>query len=111
MKKIFKRTLCTLIATLLILTSGVTAFAEVDLAGGIDLVTQEVTAQVKTIIGIIFGFVALAALAFTVAKGVHALLEHNAGRPSSPTPVILGGIATIVCGLASTSLFLGWFGL
>lgn len=111
MRKLFKRTLCIIFAVVLLVISCIPTFAAVDVAGGLDQITKQVTTQAKTIIGIIFGFLAIVALAFTVAKGVHALLEHNAGRPSSPTPVIFGAIATIVCGLASSSVFLGWFGL
>lgn len=85
--------------------------AAVDVAGGVEQITQQVTTQAKTIMGIIFGAVALICLAYTVAKGIGLLMEHRQGHPTTATPVIMGAIGTIVAGLASSATFLGWFGL
>lgn len=85
--------------------------AAVDVAGGVEQITQQVTTQAKTIMGIIFGAVALICLGYTVAKGVGLLMQHRQGQPTTATPVILGAIGTIVAGLATSGAFLGWFGL
>lgn len=99
------------IVTILTIAATVEFNAAVDFSGGITQVTNEVKNQAKTIMGVVFGAVALFALAFTVAKGIAAAFEYKRGDRVHIGPVIGGGIGTIVAGLASSTLFFGWFGL
>lgn len=97
--------------TILVVSAMVTANASVDFSGGVRQVTNSVTSQGKTIAGIVFGAVAVFALAFTIAKGIKATLAYRRGEDVHLGPVIAGGIGTVVAGLASASTFFGTFGL
>ncbi len=88
-----------------ILSSGV------DLVSGVETISEKVEAAVKGVTPIVFAVMAFIALAFTLFKAVQALLSHRQGQPTSAVPVIVGAIATVICGLLSTSSFFGWFGL
>lgn len=84
---------------------------DVDLTRGVQKVTEEVTSTFKSIVPILFGLIAIFALVFTVFKGIQALVAHRQGQPTSVVPVILGAIATVICGLFSTAAFFTWFGV
>lgn len=85
--------------------------AGVDLESGVEQITQRVTSTVKGVTPLVFAVMAGLALVFTLFKAVQALLSHRQGQPTSAVPVIVGAIATVICGLLSTSAFFGWFGL
>lgn len=111
-KNLIKIWSTTVLAIVAAMSGVITVNAAVDFSGGIEQVTNNVTSQAKAIMGTIFGFVAIIALAFTVAKAIKAgLAYHRSGEPVNATPIVAGGIATIVAGLASSATFFGWFGL
>lgn len=83
----------------------------VDLVSGVQTISNKVTTAVKGVTPLVFAVMAGIALAFTAFKAVQALLSHRQGQPTSAVPVIVGAIATLICGLLSTSAFFGWFGL
>ncbi len=85
--------------------------AEVDFSGGVSQLATNVTSQAETIAGTVFATVALFALAFTVFKGVKAAFAYRRNEDVHIGPVIAGGIGTVLCGLASSTAFFGWFGL
>lgn len=89
----------------------ITLSSGVDLESGVQTITEKVTQTVKGVTPIIFGLMTAIALVFTLFKGVQALLAHRQGHPNSPVPVIVGAIATVICGMFTTSAFFGWFGL
>lgn len=84
---------------------------DVDLTSGIQTITERVTSQVKNSTPIIFGFLALIALIYTLVKGFRALIAYHNGQDYNTTPVICGAIATIIMGMFTTGAFFGWFGL
>lgn len=85
--------------------------AAVDFTGGVNEVADQFKSQAETIATIIFGCIAIIAFTFTIIKGIAAGISYHRGQDFSVGPVIGGAVATIVCGLASSSTFFGWFGL
>ncbi len=98
-------------ASLMITSMIETNAAPVDFSNGVTQVANSVTSQAKTIAGVVFAAVAIFALAFTVAKGVKAAFAYRRNEEVHIAPVVAGGIGTVLCGLASSAAFFGWFGL
>lgn len=101
----------TAIASALMVSGMIEFSAAVNFSGGVEQVTNRVISQGKKVAALIFGALAVAALAFTAFKAIKALLAYKSGREFEGGPIIGGGIATLVCGFASATTFFGWFGL
>lgn len=84
---------------------------DVDVAGGVETITDRVLSQVKEIAPIVFGLLAVIALIFTLVKGFKALMAYRQNQDYNTVPVICGAIATVIMGLLTTSAFFGWFGI
>lgn len=113
MKKLIKKATAIIAVISTLMMSSMIDFyaASVDFSGGVNQVTNKVTAQAKSIAGTVFGCIAIFCLAFTVAKGIRAAISYHRQENFSIAPVVAGGIGTIVAGMASLSTFFGWFGL
>lgn len=85
--------------------------ADISLTNGVQNIIEKVTGEVKSVAPIIFGFLALIALVFTIVKGFKALMAYRNNESYNTIPVITGAIATVIMGLLTTGAFFGWFGL
>lgn len=96
-----------------VLSAGISASAaKVNLDQGVEQVTIEIKKQVKPIFVSIFGLAAVVLFGIALFKTVHEFSESRSNeRDMNWSPIIKWWIGVIVCALASSSAFFGWFGL
>lgn len=82
-----------------------------DLVNGVTQVANQVKNVGKTILITIFGVVAMFCLGFTIFKAVTAFMSYKKNHDYDVLSPILGLVGTLVCSLAATATFFGWFGL
>ena len=83
-----------------------------DLAGGVKEATGAATAEFKPIIGYIAGAAAVIFFFVALFRTIHIFIEHrDNGEDIKWLPIIVWWLAVVISALASTSDFLGWFGL
>lgn len=116
LQKVKKKTVQLLLAAITIInTVAVSATnasaAKVNVGKGIEKATSEITSQTKVVVPSVMGIVAIAALVFTVAKGVSAAISYHKNEPFNIKPVVAGIIGTIVASLASGWGFYQAFGI
>lgn len=109
-KKI-KAVILLLVITSISAISIINAYATVDLAGGIEAMSDEVISQAKAIATIVFGVIALICLIITVATGIFCFVKHRRHEEYEVGPVIGCGIGTIIASLCAAGSFFSWFGL
>lgn len=115
LQKVKKKTVQLLLAAITIINtvavSATNASAKVNVGKGIEKATSEITSQTKAVVPSVMGIVAIAALVFTVAKGVSAAISYHKNEPFNIKPVVAGIIGTIVASLASGWGFYQAFGI
>lgn len=99
------------LALLIIIPSIIPAGAAVDLAGGIENITRQVTTQAKSVAIIIFGALSLICLIVTFIFIIKAFLSYKRNGDYSVVPAVCAACGTLVCGLFASSAIFGWFGL
>lgn len=98
------------ILSLFLVLPSVIPVGAVDLAGGIENITRQVTTQAKAVAIIIFGALSLICLIVTFIFTIKAFLSYKRNGDYSVVPAVCAACGTLVCGLFASSAIFGWFG-
>lgn len=88
------------------------AAAKVDLKGGVEKASNAFGKQIKPVFASIFGVMAVVLLGVALIKTIHEFADSRSNeRDFNFTPMIKWWAGVVLCGLASSASFFGWFGL
>lgn len=110
-----KKKIITSLATAITLISAtiINASAAVDVSGGLEHVFNELKVELKDVAALGFALAAVVCLIVAFVKLIGGFIEHHRGTNSDFPwkPVGFAFAAALVCSLAASANFFGWFGV
>ena len=113
-KSTITKVVLTVTSSLSVISAGICSASakKVNLKGGVEQVTKEVSSQVKPIFASIFGVAAVILLGIALFKTIHEFSQARSDdRNFNFSAIIKWWIGVVVCALFSSTAAFGWFGL